>query len=145
MIKMLVMGEYRLLFWQSAKTYKFYGTLKFLLTRGHMGLKMSKSYSSYSFHLWYYVWVPSVIMTISNMCRGFPWFNPRPVLVNNNFKAHALILLKILYCDRVNKVVSELLQNLQCPLSPLQRVQHGKLYCDAQWNAHTWGTYHFRI
>ncbi len=29
---------------------KFYGTLKFWLTQNHMGLEISKRYSSYSFH-----------------------------------------------------------------------------------------------
>ncbi len=38
------------LFWRSAKNSKFYATLKFLLTQDHMGLGISKRYSSYSFH-----------------------------------------------------------------------------------------------
>ncbi len=44
-LNMIVMGGYRLLlFWRSAKTYKLYGTLNFLLTEDHMGLEISKRY-----------------------------------------------------------------------------------------------------
>ena len=36
-------------FFRSARNSKYYGTLKCLLTQDHMGLEMSKCYSSYSF------------------------------------------------------------------------------------------------
>ncbi len=44
MINMVVVGEYRVLIcWRLAKKYKFYGTLKCLLTQDHiMGLEISK-------------------------------------------------------------------------------------------------------
>ena len=40
-----------LLTWRSGKSEKFYGTLKIFKTQDHMGLEISKSYSSYRFHL----------------------------------------------------------------------------------------------
>ncbi len=52
MESMVIRGKYRLLpfFGNPPKIKKFYGTLKFLLTHVHMGLEISKHYSSYSFH-----------------------------------------------------------------------------------------------
>ena len=45
------MREDRLLrFWQSDKFKIFYGTLKFLLAQGQMGLKFLKRYSCYIFY-----------------------------------------------------------------------------------------------
>ncbi len=41
MTNMIDMGEYKLfLIWRSAKSKKFYGTLKVLLTQDHMGLEI---------------------------------------------------------------------------------------------------------
>ena len=67
MINMIVMGEYRLLlYWRSTKKLKKYGALKLLLTQDHMGLEISKRYSSYSFH-------PNVSQTLWG--HWLPWWN----------------------------------------------------------------------
>ena len=48
-VSMLVMTYLLLLFWLAAKIKNKKGTLTILLSQDHMGLEISKPYSSYSF------------------------------------------------------------------------------------------------